>query len=111
QLLLEKEADVNAQGGLYDNALQAASFIGYDHIVQLLLEKGADVNAQGGRYDNALQAALARGHDHIVQLLLAKGADANAQDSESKDYTVQTASLETITSQLVAVWNDHKDDE
>jgi ankyrin repeat protein len=46
-LLLEKGADVNAQGGHYGNALQAASGGGHDSIVTLLLEKGADVNAQG----------------------------------------------------------------
>jgi ankyrin repeat protein len=56
-LLLEKGADVNAQGGFYGNALQAAAQGGYTSVVTLLLEKGADVNAQGGCYGNALQAA------------------------------------------------------
>ncbi|KAF4495255.1 hypothetical protein FAGAP_8612 [Fusarium agapanthi] len=37
-------ADVNAQGGLYGNALQAASNNGKLEIVQLLLDKGADVD-------------------------------------------------------------------
>jgi ankyrin repeat protein len=46
-LLLEKGADVNAQGGDYGNALYAASNRGHDSVVTLLLEKGADVNAQG----------------------------------------------------------------
>jgi ankyrin repeat protein len=44
---LEKGADVNAQGGYYGNALQAAANGGHDSVVTLLLEKGADVNAQG----------------------------------------------------------------
>jgi hypothetical protein len=79
QLLLEKGAEINAQGGEYGNALQAASSRGHDKIVQLLLEKGAEINAQGGKYGNALQAASSRGHDQIVQLLLENGADANAQ--------------------------------
>jgi ankyrin repeat protein len=47
-LLLEKGADVNAQGGYFGNALQAASSGGHDSVVTLLLDKGADVNAQGG---------------------------------------------------------------
>ncbi|KAF2190708.1 hypothetical protein K469DRAFT_558944, partial [Zopfia rhizophila CBS 207.26] len=47
QLLLDKGADVNAQGGSYGNALQAASVRGHEQIVQLLLDKGADTNAQG----------------------------------------------------------------
>ncbi|KAL4923048.1 uncharacterized protein BDV17DRAFT_285724 [Aspergillus undulatus] len=46
--LQRKGADVNAQGGVYGNALQAASAKGHTEIVQLLLEQGADVNAQGG---------------------------------------------------------------
>ncbi|KAK4170565.1 hypothetical protein QBC36DRAFT_341629, partial [Triangularia setosa] len=57
QSLLEKGAEVNAQGGEYGNALQAASAGGHQDIVKLLLDKGADVNAQGGEYGNALQAA------------------------------------------------------
>ncbi|KAJ5256527.1 hypothetical protein N7478_012631 [Penicillium angulare] len=44
QLLLEKGAEVNAQGREYGNALQAVSFEGHEKIVQLLLEKGAEVN-------------------------------------------------------------------
>ncbi|KAH9207858.1 hypothetical protein DL95DRAFT_312889, partial [Leptodontidium sp. 2 PMI_412] len=73
-LLLEKGADVNAQGGRYGNALQAASAQGHETIAVLLLEKGADVNAQGGKYGNALQAASAGGHETIAALLLQKGA-------------------------------------
>ncbi|KAF6808110.1 Ankyrin repeat domain-containing protein 50-like protein 3, partial [Colletotrichum plurivorum] len=79
QTLLNKGADVNAQGGYYGNALQAASSGGHGNIVQMLLERGADVNAQGGYYDNALQAASSGGHGNIVQMLLDKGADVNAQ--------------------------------
>jgi ankyrin repeat protein len=67
--LLEKGAEVNAQGGRYGNALQAASSRGHVEIVQRLLEKGAEVNAQGGRYANALQAASAEGHVDVVQVL------------------------------------------
>ena len=57
QALLNDEADVNAQGGLYGNALSAASYNGHEEVVQLLLEKGANVNAEGGQYGNALSAA------------------------------------------------------
>ena len=44
QLLLDKGAEVNVQGGEYSNALQAALIGGYKKIVQLLLDKGAEVN-------------------------------------------------------------------
>ncbi|OQD84194.1 hypothetical protein PENSOL_c126G01800 [Penicillium solitum] len=45
QILLERGADVNAQGRYYGNALQATYARGYDKIAQILLERGADVNA------------------------------------------------------------------
>ena len=48
KIILDKGVDVNAQGGYYGNALQAALAKGHDQIVQMLLAKGADVNAQGG---------------------------------------------------------------
>jgi ankyrin repeat protein len=71
QLLLEKGADVNTQGGRYGNALEAATLRGHYEIVKLLLEEGADVNA--------LHPAALGGYLEIFQLLLEKGADVNAQ--------------------------------
>ncbi|KAI3187091.1 hypothetical protein DTO032C6_3869 [Penicillium roqueforti] len=43
ELLLDRGADVNAQGGYHGNALQAACSSGHDTIAQMLLERGADV--------------------------------------------------------------------
>ena len=82
QILLDKGANVNTQGGKYGNALQAASAGSEDRIVQILLDKGANVNTQGGKYGNALQAASVGGHDRVVQILLDKGADVNAQGGQ-----------------------------
>ena len=48
RMLIESGVDVNAQGGVYGNALQAASHKGSEAIVKMLIESGADVNAQGG---------------------------------------------------------------
>ncbi|KAL4888052.1 Pfs, NACHT and ankyrin domain protein [Aspergillus ambiguus] len=78
-VLIDRGVDVNAQGGKYGSALQAASVDGDQEIVQLLLDKGANVNAQGGKYGNALQAALVGDHKKIVQLLLYNGANVNSQ--------------------------------
>ena len=70
----------NTKGGLFGNALQAASGEGHDKVMQMLLDQGVDVNAQGGGvYGNALQAASCKGHDKVVQILLNQGADVNAQ--------------------------------
>ncbi|KAK2590467.1 hypothetical protein QQS21_011854 [Conoideocrella luteorostrata] len=79
RLLINKGFDVNAQGGAYSNALQAASYGGHLETVQMLLDEGADVNAQGGVYSNALQAASNGGYLETVRMLLNKGADVDAQ--------------------------------
>ncbi|KAL8729443.1 MAG: hypothetical protein Q9181_005000 [Wetmoreana brouardii] len=75
--LLAEGACVNAIGGVYGTALQAAAFHGSSPFVQLLLESGADVNIQGGYCGNALQAAAWKGHSSCVQLLLDHGANVN----------------------------------
>ena len=77
--ILREGVKVNAQGGPYGSALQAASERGHINIVRLLLEHEADVNAQGGYSGSALQAASAGGHIDIVRLLLEYEADVNAQ--------------------------------
>jgi hypothetical protein len=91
--LMTEGADVNAQGGKFGNALQAASLDGNLEVVQLLLDKGADVNAQGGLYGNALQTASCNGKLEVVKLLLDKGADVNAQGGRY-DNALQAASLD-----------------
>jgi hypothetical protein len=77
--LLQTGADINAKGGFFGNALQAASWHGHEAVVRLLLEKGANVNAEGGCYGNALQAASWCGREAVVRLLLEKGANVNAE--------------------------------
>ncbi|KAI1174175.1 ankyrin repeat-containing domain protein [Nemania sp. FL0916] len=84
QFLLEKGADVNARGGRYGNALQAACSHDQEHIqlVTLLIENSANVNSQGGFYGNALQAACTGERIEkleTVKLLVENGADVNAQ--------------------------------
>ncbi|MCJ1391416.1 hypothetical protein MMC18_004280 [Xylographa bjoerkii] len=62
-ILVHETTDVNADGGAYGNALQAASHNGHDKVVQILLDKGADVNAQ------------VHGYDKVVQILVDRGAE------------------------------------
>ncbi|KAF5353786.1 hypothetical protein D9758_010624 [Tetrapyrgos nigripes] len=96
KVLVENGADVNAEGGYfgfalqaaassgklwaYGFALQAAAFQGNLDIVKYLVEKGADVNAKGGNYGFALQAAADR--MDIVKYLVEKEADVNAKGGE-----------------------------
>ncbi|GKT97069.1 ankyrin repeat protein [Colletotrichum tofieldiae] len=81
ELLLEKGADVNAQGGEFSSALYAASSQGHQKVVELLLRKGANIHAHGDKFSNALQAAsaLSKGNQDIARLLFKKGANVNAQ--------------------------------
>ncbi|KAF2022452.1 hypothetical protein EK21DRAFT_83342, partial [Setomelanomma holmii] len=46
KLLLDKGADVNAQGGEYGKALLAASARGDEAVVKLLLDKGAEARVE-----------------------------------------------------------------
>ncbi|KAJ7928714.1 ankyrin repeat-containing domain protein [Mycena leptocephala] len=103
--LLEYGAEVNAQGGEYGNALQAASLGGVSEIVRLLLDHSAEINAQGGEYGNALQAASWRGASEIVRLLLDHGAKINAQGGEYGN-ALQAASW-TGASEIVRLLLDH----
>lgn len=86
-LLLDRGANVNEQGGYYGNALQAASYQGNIEICRLLIEKGTNINAPGGYYGNALAAAFRgdiddrfsrlpswSGRTKPIQLLIEKGA-------------------------------------
>lgn len=90
RLLLDKGANINAQGGIYFNALQAAAFNGQAKAAQLLLDKGADFNARGGHYGNALRAASENGHIQVVQLLLEAGAIDTSIDSDGHEIWVDT---------------------
>lgn len=104
KFILDKGANVNAQGRRHGTALHAAAYSGHETISQLLLDKGADVNAQGGYYGTVLQAAAAeRDHKTIVQLLIDRGANVNAQGGEY-DTALQAAAAkghETMVQLLI----------
>ena len=78
QILLDRNADINAPCGPYGNALQVASFKGHEPVVKLLLDHNTDVNATAGPYGNALQLACSWGRKEVVQLLLKRGANVYA---------------------------------
>ena len=72
QMLIDKGADVDVEGGHFGTALVAASFMDYDHIVKLLLHHGASA-----KVESALWIASYRGHEKVVQLLLGHGVGLN----------------------------------
>ncbi|KAK7440415.1 hypothetical protein VKT23_017053 [Stygiomarasmius scandens] len=79
KLLIERGADVNAEGGLYGNALQTAAYWGRLGAVKLLIAEGANINATAGEEGTALEAAASRCHLEVVKYLLEQGADVNAK--------------------------------
>jgi ankyrin repeat protein len=58
RLLIEKNADINAQDELYGTALQTASKAGHESLVRLLIEKGANINAPGGSFETLSPAGI-----------------------------------------------------
>ena len=78
-MLLENGADINAQGGHYDNALQAVVHVGRLEVVHELLQHGADVNVRcfDGSPLKVARSAERRGkpyYQDIVRLLEDYGA-------------------------------------
>ncbi|OQE63554.1 hypothetical protein PENNAL_c0244G05610, partial [Penicillium nalgiovense] len=80
-LLLEKGADVNAQGSTFGTALQAAVSKAQTAIMLLLLEKGAGINSQvGSEGRTPLHLAVEAGSISAVAQLLEQGALTNRRD-------------------------------
>ncbi|KAL8748526.1 MAG: hypothetical protein Q9184_007241 [Pyrenodesmia sp. 2 TL-2023] len=68
-MLIDAGADVNACGGIFHTALQAAAVDGNDETMRVLVDAGADINALGGIYGNALSAAYCEGYYFCTGLL------------------------------------------
>ncbi|KAF4554160.1 Ankyrin repeat-containing protein 28 [Elsinoe fawcettii] len=81
KLLMKYGADVNAVGGEFGTALQAACFAGDLEIVQFLVQQGADINAHQGSDGSGLRNASIRGHENVVRFLLDRGAKVDIPDS------------------------------
>jgi ankyrin repeat protein len=87
KLLLEHRPDINvdAQGGIYNTALQAAAYSGQMTSIKLLLDKNADCNIRGGKYGSALNAAIISGFWDVVEILLKAGATPDSDLQEEPD--------------------------
>ncbi|UKZ73163.1 hypothetical protein TrVFT333_000804 [Trichoderma virens FT-333] len=80
--------NVNAQGGAFGSALQAAAYSGQTLSVRLLLDRNADVNARSGKYRSALNGAVISGYWDIVEILLEAGAmpDCHLQEQPDEEW-------------------------
>lgn len=98
KLLLDSGADVNIRGGRSGSALQIASRVGNDGIVQLLLEEGANINAPAiddclealeSTFDGAWYSHRAwyphQNHENVVLLLLGRCDDVGVKDKRFAD--------------------------
>ena len=82
RLLLDREADVDIQGGMETTStLMDAVEWGYPQLVELLLTYGADVHLRDDRGFTALHLANDE-TPRIFQLLVDHGADLNARDND-----------------------------
>ena len=77
-LLLAKNADLNAKTGKGDTALHYAASHGYKDIVELLLSNKANVDVRNGIGCTPLYDAATNGQIEEVRILLAAKADVNA---------------------------------
>jgi ankyrin repeat protein len=90
ELLLSKNADVNAQDSGGRTPLDEAARLGYMDMAKLLLAHGASVNA-GYKGVTPLHFAAVTNHGAMVELLLANGADVNATESVSGQTPLEMA--------------------
>ncbi len=79
QMLIERGADVSAQGKYGNTPLHLALEYRHVEVAQMLIECGADLSAQGKYGNTPLHLALKYGHVEVAQMLIERGADLSAQ--------------------------------
>jgi ankyrin repeat protein len=77
-LLEDCNVNINANGGHYGTALQAAVKSQSRELVRLLLDHGADPNIIGGEFGTTLHAAVVCGRVDLCSMLIDANADLNA---------------------------------
>ena len=81
ELLLEKDADVDAKDEYGQTPLLWAAWNGHEAVVKLLLEKGAELETEDSSGQTPLLWAAWNGHEAVVKLLLEKGAELETKSS------------------------------
>lgn len=101
QLLIGREAKVDARAGTGATALIAAAGSGVPAVVKLLLESGADANTATKKKETALSAAATAGVEESVKLLLARGARVNVQDDRGYSPLMYAAGSDALPAGIV----------
>jgi ankyrin repeat protein len=86
ELLLDQGADVNAQGGMFGDALAAAVYSRHTAVAKLLIDAGANINSTHESWGTPLYQAAQDGDEATVKLLIDAGADVNAPMSKYPDW-------------------------
>ena len=84
EVLLLRDADVNAQDDHRRTAVHRAALSGHDELVMMLLAKGADAALCDGDGNTLLHCAAAGGCEQAVAKLLADGADVDACNAKKQ---------------------------
>ncbi|CAI0652615.1 unnamed protein product [Colletotrichum noveboracense] len=82
RLLLDANADLEAEDGNGETPLTMAASKGHDGVLQLLIDRKANIEATGRNGSSPLAIAAYEGHVRISRLLLDHGANANARDDD-----------------------------
>ncbi|KAG7294228.1 hypothetical protein NEMBOFW57_004298 [Staphylotrichum longicolle] len=104
--------EVNAEGGIFGSALQAAAYNGRTTAAKALLQHGANVDMRGGKYRSALNAAVFQGFWDIVEVLLAAGATPDSRHLAKPDEKwlelVREADGQGAVDRYRLFWDKHK---
>jgi ankyrin repeat protein len=83
ELLLSRNANVNARDKSGYTALHIAAQKGFQSVAEVLVSGKADINAPANWRETPLRLAAEKGHDEMAVFLIAKGADVNAPDGNN----------------------------
>jgi len=90
QLLIDKNAEVNARTSMGWTPLISSAMEGHFSVVVLLVKNKANINARSNSGETALLYAACNGHEAIVDVLIHHGADVNVgrelQPPEAQSY-------------------------
>lgn len=91
KLLLEHDADVNAQSSAGNTPLMYACSGGHEEIVKILLDHGAKIEDHNENGHTPLMEAASSGHVGIARILLERGAGINTHSTEFKESALTLA--------------------